>query len=140
MTPSSIISPSKTKKKVSCPQLKRMALFDCLINNADRKGGHCLLDAQGQLWGIDHGVSFHTQPKLRTVIWDFAGEELPEDLRADVAQLIKRLTEESGLRQRLADLLSETEISALGERAQSLLTSGHFPQPGLENNYPWPPV
>ena len=130
----------KDEEESVLPQLKRMALFDCLINNADRKGGHCLLDAQGQLWGIDHGVSFHTQPKLRTVIWDFAGEELPEDLRADVAQLIERLTEESGLRQHLADLLSETEISALGERAQSLLTSGHYPQPGLGNNYPWPPV
>ena len=122
------------------PQLKRMALFDCLVNNADRKGGHCLLDAQGQLWGIDHGVCFHNQPKLRTVIWDFAGDALPTALCADVAQLIEGLAEESELRQQLADLLSETEINALGARAQSLLTSGHYPQPGLGNNYPWPPV
>lgn len=122
------------------PQLKRLALFDCLINNADRKGGHCLLDAQGQLWGIDHGVCFHSQPKLRTVIWDFAGESLPEPLCSDIASFTERLTQESKYRQHLSDLLSKTEINALSERAQSLLNSGHYPQPGRGSNYPWPPV
>ena len=62
------------------PVLKRMAAFDYLANNADRKGGHCLLDAEGRVWGIDHGLCFHTQPKLRTVIWDFAGEPWPRKI------------------------------------------------------------
>lgn len=122
------------------PQLKRLALFDCLINNADRKGGHCLLDGRQQLWGIDHGVSFHSQPKLRTVIWDFAGEALPKTLCSDVSQLVQLLAEESSYRQQLADLLNKTEIDALVVRAQYLLDSGRFPQPGQGSNYPWPPV
>ena len=122
------------------PQLRRMALFDCLINNADRKGGHCLLDEQDQLWGIDHGVCFHSQPKLRTVIWDFAGDALPDGLCADITRLIDQLAADSEWRRQLARLLSEGEICALKERAQDLLSSGRFPLPGLGHNYPWPPV
>ena len=56
-----------------------MAAFDLVANNADRKGGHCLVDAEGHIWGIDHGLCFHVQPKLRTVIWDFGGEPMPDD-------------------------------------------------------------
>ena len=122
------------------PQLKRMALFDCLINNADRKGGHCLLDERNQLWGIDHGVCFHRQPKLRTVIWDFAGEALPKTLCSDIVKLIDQLAEVSRYRQQLDKLLAESEINALGERARYLLSSGKYPQPGQGANYPWPPV
>jgi len=122
------------------PQLKRLALFDCLINNADRKGGHCLLDERQQLWGIDHGVSFHSQPKLRTVIWDFAGEALPDALCADVSKWRQSLAEGSSFRQQMSNLLSETEINALEVRAKDLLDSGKYPQPGQGSNYPWPPV
>ncbi|HEV7664239.1 MAG TPA: hypothetical protein VGQ62_11935, partial [Chloroflexota bacterium] len=65
--------------------LQRMAVFDLLTNNADRKGGHCLLDIRGHLWGIDHGLTFHHVPKLRTVIWDFCGDRIPADLVAHLA-------------------------------------------------------
>ena len=72
------------------PALKRMATFDVIANNADRKGGHCLLDAEGRVWGIDHGLCFHSEPKLRTVIWDFAGEALARRDRRDLEQLARR--------------------------------------------------
>ena len=74
-------------------RLRPFALFDLLVNNADRKGGHLLLDADGDLWGIDHGVCFHVEDKLRTVIWDFAGEPLPEDLMADVTRVADELAQ-----------------------------------------------
>ena len=76
-TSSSTTSPS-SRTRPTDPALKQMATFDVVANNADRKGGHCLLDADGQLWGIDHGLCFHADPKLRTVIWDFAGEPLAD--------------------------------------------------------------
>ncbi len=69
--------------------LKRMATFDVIANNADRKGGHCLIDADGRVWGIDHGLCFHVEPKLRTVIWDFAGEPLARRDRRDLEQLAR---------------------------------------------------
>ncbi len=117
-------------------QLRRLALFDCLINNADRKSGHCLLDAAGQLWGIDHGVCFHSEPKLRTVIWEFAGDALPPALLAD----LKSFTKENSLIQKLAPLLSEAEIESVWERAQKLLQQGRYPKPGQGPHLPWPPV
>ena len=72
------------------PQLMRMAAFDYLINNADRKGGHCLLDAQGHIWGIDHGITFNSVHKLRTVIWDYAGQAVPDELLSAIACLYTR--------------------------------------------------
>src|SRR6202022_1638972 len=65
--------------------LQRMAIFDLLSNNADRKGGHCLLDVRGQVWGIDHGLTFHHVPKLRTVIWDFCGDPFPDEMVEQLA-------------------------------------------------------
>ena len=88
--------------------LKRMATFDVIANNADRKGGHCLLDADGHLWGIDHGLCFHAEPKLRTVIWDFAGEPLADADRRDLQRLAER-----GLPASLTDLLHRDERRAL---------------------------
>jgi len=79
------------------PELRRVALFDLLINNADRKGGHLLKDLSGKMWVIDHGICFHAEKKLRTVIWDFAGEPIADDLLADVAQLRDRLKSERDL-------------------------------------------
>src|SRR6266481_4005602 len=71
---------------------RRMAAFDVIVNNADRKSGHCLLDGDGHVWGVDNGLTFHTLPKLRTVIWEFAGEEVAENLRQDARQLASELT------------------------------------------------
>jgi hypothetical protein len=123
------------------PQLMRLALFDSIINNADRKGGHCLVDRQGHLWGIDHGLSFHPSPKLRTVIWDFAGEEIPSELLTEVEKLHDSLTDrQSNYTQALAKLLETGEMAALQRRVARLLKSQHYPHPGNGPSYPWPPV
>jgi uncharacterized repeat protein (TIGR03843 family) len=115
--------------------LKRMATFDLLANNADRKGGHCLLDADGWIWGIDHGLCFHTQPKLRTVIWDFAGEELGADESADIERFVA-----GGLPESLRRVLHPDEERALTARAEGLLRRGRLPEPRRDYPYPWPLV
>jgi len=122
-------------------QLQRIAVFDYLTNNADRKGGHCLLDEQGKVWGIDHGLTFHVAPKLRTVIWEWAGAPVPDDLLQDVAKLQTLcLDAESEAMQVLSTLLSAREIAALLGRVERLLTTRIFPQPGHGPSYPWPPI
>jgi len=123
-------------------RLRPFALFDLLANNADRKGGHLLLDADGDLWGIDHGVCFHVEDKLRTVIWDFAGEPLPAELLPAVRWVAEELLQpESAGWKALAPLLRPSEIRAVGRRAQKLLEAGVFPHPtGDRRAYPWPPV
>lgn len=123
------------------PQLRRMSAFDHIANNADRKGGHCLLDEQGKLWGIDHGICFHVAPKLRTVIWDFAGMPLGDDLLPDIQRLCDQLSRaDSELRQALRSLLAPKEIEATLKRVQRLIDTACFPEPGYGPNYPWPPV
>ncbi len=123
-------------------RLRPFALFDLLINNADRKGGHLLLDADGDLWGIDHGVCFHVDDKLRTVIWDFAGQPLPENLMGDMARVAEELAQpESAGRAALLGLLRPSEVNALIRRARRLLKAGVYPQPGKDRRaFPWPPV
>ena len=98
-------------------RLRPVVLFDLLVNNADRKGSHILLDTQGHLWLIDHGICFHSEDKLRTVIWDFAGEAIPNDLAADLHRLEQELDEASGVRPKLLALLDEEEVAALAMRA-----------------------
>jgi len=115
--------------------LKRIATFDVLVNNADRKGGHCLLDADGRVWGIDHGLCFHVQPKLRTVIWDFAGEPVDDD----DAEAVRRLLT-GGLPGALDELLHPDERRALLARARRLLEAGRLPHPRTDRPYPWPLV
>jgi uncharacterized repeat protein (TIGR03843 family) len=123
------------------PQLRRIALFDVLTNNADRKGGHCLLDASGHIWGIDHGIAFHSANKLRTVIWDFAGQPVPDDLLADVERLCVTLeTTDAPYRIALTELLSAGEIRAFQKRIRHILETCTYPLPGAGPNYPWPPV
>jgi uncharacterized repeat protein (TIGR03843 family) len=119
------------------PVLKMVAAFDVVANNADRKSGHVLL-AEGRLWAIDHGLCFHRQAKLRTVIWDFAGEPVPDDLAADLEGLARE-----GLPDSFGRLLSGPERAAVVERARRLLASGAFPEPvsrGEWPPYPWPLV
>ena len=121
-------------------QLQRFAAFDYVINNADRKGGHCLMDSQGHLWGIDHGVSFHYAPKLRTVIWDFAGDPLPGEMLRDLATLCGALDDADGPGRVLRELISGRELTAFRRRVDHLLETRRFPRPGAGPNYPWPPV
>lgn len=119
--------------------LPRVALFDILVNNADRKGGHILKDTQGKLWLIDHGICFNAQPKLRTVVWDQAGEPIPDDLRAEMAAFRQQL-DEAPLKKALNTLLAADEVAALRRRTDRLLAAKVFPQPGPGRNYPWPPL
>lgn len=120
-------------------RLRPVAVFDALINNADRKGGHILLSPEGKLWLIDHGICFHHHEKLRTVIWDFAGQPIPAPLLADVDAFLTRM-DDPDLADRLASLLSPREVVTLRERGQRLLSDGTFPLPGDERPYPWPLV
>ena len=129
------------------PQLQQIALFDILINNADRKSGHVLLQVQGhtdgrdRLWTIDHGICFHTEAKLRTVIWEFAGQPIPAPLLHSLALFQAALCEQNGaLRAELAGLLTEAELLALQKRAQRLLVEAKFCHPGPGRHYPWPPI
>ena len=115
--------------------LRRMAAFDVVANNADRKGGHCLLDRQGRIWGIDHGLCFHVQHKLRTVIWDFVGEPVAAEDLADIARLV-----DTGLPDRLGALLHPEEGRALLQRARRLLDRPTLPEPRTDHPYPWPLV
>ena len=120
--------------------LPRVAVFDLLVNNADRKGGHILKDTSGKLWLIDHGICFNTQPKLRTVVWDYSGQAIPEALVKDVSAFRKRLDSDKELAGALSSLLSNDEVNALRRRADRLVTGRKFPEPGPGRNYPWPPL
>ncbi|WP_432245148.1 SCO1664 family protein [Arthrobacter sp. G.S.26] len=116
------------------PELARMALFDFISNNTDRKSGHVLRGGDGRIWGIDHGLCFSAAFKLRTVIWDFAGEAIPDGLLADIAPLAEAVPEE------LAGLLDDDENAALKRRARRILQDGTLPVDLTGSRYPWPLV
>jgi uncharacterized repeat protein (TIGR03843 family) len=121
-------------------EAQRIAVFDALINNADRKAGHMLEDAHGQVWAIDHGVCFSPDPKLRTVIWDFAGQHIPPDILDDLRALRSQIGKGSSFDCALEKLLDAEEIDALHRRLDSLIARKKFPQPGPDRHYPWPPI
>ena len=119
------------------PALPRIAAFDVVINNADRKAGHCLAVAGGRVWAIDHGVCFHVEPKLRTVLWDLAGQRLEPALLAACAELADDAAA-GGLGAHLRELLADDEVSALAARAERLARVGRLPGPRGGRSYPWP--
>ncbi len=123
-------------------RLRPVAAFDVIINNADRKGGHVLIDANDHLWLIDHGVCFHEEDKLRTVIWDFAGQPLPDPLANDLKRFSSQLQDhEDKTTHLLTQLLSAEENMAMAMRIKDLLAKGCFPAPHPDRRpYPWPPV
>jgi uncharacterized repeat protein (TIGR03843 family) len=120
------------------PALMRLAAFDVVANNADRKSGHCLVDHEGKLWAIDNALTFHTEPKLRTVIWDYASQPMPDHVLDGLQTLQASLAEGSPLTQALEQLLSAGELDALRQRLDSILQAGSFPEPALERSVPWP--
>jgi uncharacterized repeat protein (TIGR03843 family) len=120
--------------------LMRLAAFDVLANNADRKSGHCLVDHEGHLWAIDNALTFHDKPKLRTVIWDFAAQPLPAGVLAGLQALQRVLVKNAQLAQALDHLLSGDEVAALHRRLLRLIDSAHFPEPGPGRVVPWPLV
>src|SRR5712692_7819486 len=118
----------------------RVALFDGITNNADRKSGHCLFDARDRVWVVDHGLTFHTDPKLRTVIWDFSGEPLPQEMCGDVERTLHD-TEKGALAKTLENLLDPGEIRGLKRRLRGVLDPRwRFPEPTSAWSVPWPPV
>jgi hypothetical protein len=118
----------------SHPKIREMALFDAIINNTDRKYGHILPTSSGRVYGCDHGVTFHEDPKLRTVIWQFSSEKFTQ---AEI-NLLQRAFESS--REIVAPLITEIEIEALLLRIERLLETGLFPEPSEDwPAVPWPP-
>ena len=118
------------------PRLRRMAVFDVIINNADRKGGHILAGADGGVYGVDHGVSLHTQNKLRTVLWGWAGDRIDERVLADLLGLDGQLTGPLGTQ--LREHITVAEISALRRRIRALLDEATMPVPENHRPLPWP--
>jgi uncharacterized repeat protein (TIGR03843 family) len=118
------------------PDLRRMALFDAVINNADRKGGHLLPTPEGHVYGVDHGVSFHAEDKLRTLLWNWRGRQLSDSERT----MLEALRADTSLLNRLTELLTPAEVAAYDRRIDRLLRSGTFPHPsGDWPAIPWPP-
>ncbi|HUY22011.1 MAG TPA: SCO1664 family protein [Acidimicrobiales bacterium] len=116
-------------------RLRTICAFDVVANNTDRKSGHCLLGEDGSVWAIDNGLCFHVEPKLRTVIWEFAGEPVPAALLEDVARIADAVPAT------IRPLLSGREVEALRRRAAELVAVGRFPVPDPDqHHYPWPLV
>ncbi len=123
-------------------RLRPVVLFDLLVNNADRKGSHVLIEkGTARLWAIDHGLCFHEEDKLRTVLWDFAGQPIPDELLDCLRSLPDQLASGSPLRLALRPYLENREITALVARARKLMQARSFPyRPKDRRAYPYPPV
>lgn len=118
-------------------ELKRIAIFDFITNNADRKAGHCLLGSNNMIWAIDHGICFNHVPKLRTVIWDFAGQPIPDDICQDLIALATDSLRLSRLRAELEEWLDRREIELFFERLEYLLNNPQFPGLTSRRQIPW---
>lgn len=114
---------------------EHLTAFDMVANSTDRKSGHVLLGHDDHIWAIDNGLSFHVEFKLRTVLWDYAGERIPEALRRDLISLVER-----GLDDVLGDLMDDDEVSAAERRARTLINEGRFPVDTTGRRWPWPLV
>ncbi len=122
-------------------EMKKIAVFDAIANNTDRKGGHILLGKDERIWCIDHGVTFHEYPKLRTVIWDFVGENISPSLVGDIKRFRNCLKHDDAFKSELKRLLCREEISALSDRVDALIEAGIYPDPPEDwPHVPWPPV
>lgn len=124
--------------KERAAELQRFAVFDLLVNNADRKGGHCLLGKDKRIWSIDHGLTFHSVFKVRTVMLEFWGQPIPQDLLTDLEALLKRLDSDASLKGALAELLEPAEVEALRRRLCAILQDPVHPILDRYRNVPWP--
>jgi len=116
------------------PQIEKMVLFDHITNNADRKLGHCLRDVDGRVWGIDHGLTFNVEPKLRTVLWQYVGRAIDEALLGDLARMRLRV---DAVRAMFAPYLDVSEIDAFEARVDRLLAAGTYPELHPRRNVPY---
>ena len=130
-----------TLKDEYAADFQYLAVLDYITNNADRKSGHCLLGADGRIWSVDHGLTFHVMPKLRTVIWDFAGTPIPDPILKDLEAFQKHLQPGNQVYDTLARLLALDELVAFKQRIKDLLQTRTFPEPNPRRRHiPWPPV
>jgi len=122
--------------------MRQLALFDFIVNNADRKSGHCLIGSDERFWAIDHGICFHPEYKLRTVIWEFSGEPIEAEFFENIRAFHCQLTDPAhALAQQLCTLLSADECTAMISRVNQLLRKKSYPIPlPHRRNYPWPPI
>ena len=118
--------------------MQRMALFDWIANNADRKAGHCLKAPDGRIWGIDHGLTFNAAPKLRTVIWDFAGDPIPSALIEQLEAFRRDAARLATLRRQLGELLTRAETEMFFRRLDSALEYRRYPAMSSRRSMPWP--
>ncbi len=121
-------------------ELAEVALFDLLVNNADRKAGHCLPGADGRIWAIDHGLTFNLEPKLRTVLWEYCGESIPDQLLQGLEQLRDDPDRRQALRAELEGDLNSEEVNIFFTRLEKLLRKRKFPRLDPNRNIPWPLV
>jgi uncharacterized repeat protein (TIGR03843 family) len=120
------------------PQIRLMAALDVVVNNADRKGGHVLHGTDGHVYGVDHGICLHTEPKLRTVLWGFLGDELPDEAVEALRRLAAQLDGDT-FADELGEHVTRREVAALRSRTRKLLATGGYPEPGGEwRAIPWP--
>ncbi len=118
------------------PAFEQLTAFDMVANSTDRKAGHVLLDRQDHIWAIDNGLSFHVEFKLRTVLWDYAGEPIPDAIIEDLQTLVAG----DALATALGDLIDEDEVEAAEHRARILINEGRFPVDRTGRRWPWPLV
>ncbi len=122
-------------------RLRPVVAFDLVVNNADRKAGHVLVDKDRHIWCIDHGICFHVEEKLRTVLWDFAAEPIPAELVNDLRRVREEIEAETDWVKQLQSYLSMAEIVALQERIEAILRDPFFPSPPEDRRpFPWPPI
>ena len=130
-----------TMQETHADAFRDIALFDVVVNNADRKGGHCLLALEGGIFAIDHGVCFHEEDKLRTVIWEFIGEPIPPERLQQLRSLADAVADPADpLRREIGNLLGRAEIEAMADRIERIVHDRVFPEPGDHRPYPWPPI
>ncbi|MEI7554931.1 SCO1664 family protein [Candidatus Chlorohelix sp.] len=118
-------------------EIQRITIFDLITNNADRKPGHFLLGMDGFVWGIDHGLCFNSVPKLRTVVWDYAGMPLPEDIAQDLQELANNQVKAKKLESQLNQMLDPSEVEIFFKRLESLAQNPRFPQLNSRRQVPW---
>jgi hypothetical protein len=119
-------------------EVQCIGMFDVIANNADRKAGHVLRDRHGKLWGIDHGLTFNTQPKLRTVIWDWEGEPIPGPLKHQLEAFQRDPKRVADLRKQLLELLAAPEVDLVFKRLDVVVSRGCWPPMTSRRSVPWP--